>query len=353
MTVGTGEGRTPTMADIARVLGISRQSVSLALGDAPGPSPETRRRVREAAAALGYHPHLGAQALRRARSTTLGVVFSPAHAAETEILDGVYPAAAAHGCGVVLSPQTVRRSTAEAVGELLGHRCSALVVIGSDLRGRGLDDLVARAGVPVAQVGYGRRNAAYDVVRSAGETGLSDVVEHLHGLGHREITYVHTASKPATLVRRAGYLAAMARLGLVPDVVGGRGPEVEEVGAAAARHLLDRPGLPTAVVAANDQAAIGVLQTFARRGVRIPEDVSLTGFDDAAPARFSSADLTTVAQDPGGLGAAAVEVVLARRDDPARRPVEVVRPTRLVVRGSTAAPGRTTGPTTGPTTRRE
>lgn len=342
---GTGaqEGRSPTMADIAAYLGMSRQTVSLVLGEAPGPSAETRERVKAAAERLGYRPHLGAQALRRARSTDIGVVFTPSHATEPEVLDGVYPAAAAHGCGVIVSPQTATRSTADAVAELLGHRCSAIVVIGSDLRRAALDDLARRIPVPLAHVGYGRRNALYDVVRSAGDTGIEAVVDHLVGLGHRHIAYVHTPSLTPTHVRRTGYRRAMRRHGLGEEIVAEQGAAAEEAGAVAARGILDGGRLPTAIVAANDQAALGVVETLLRHGVRIPEDVSVTGFDDAPLARFSFLDLTTVNQDAGRLGTAAVEAVVRRREDPGREPVETVVPTTLVVRGSTAPPGPTAG----------
>ena len=101
----------------------------------------------------------------------------------------------------------------------------------------------------------------------------------------------------------------------------------EEVGSAAARLLLQRPQLPTAIVAPNDHTAVGVLQVLVRSGVRVPQDVSITGFDDAPIARLSAVDLTTVRQDPGLMGVAAVEAAVRRIENTGlRRPIRSSRP---------------------------
>jgi DNA-binding LacI/PurR family transcriptional regulator len=335
--------RQPTMADIAAHLGVSRQLVSLVFRDAPGASDETRRRVREAARELGFSPHVGARSLRRARSADLGVIFSPLHSTEPEIVEHIYPAAAARGYDVILSAQTATRSTAEAVEELLGHRCAALIIIGSNLDHAGLRAVSERSPVPVVDVGSGRRNPHYDVVRSSGDKGIAAVVAHLVELGHRQITYVDPAAMPAAPLRRRGYERSIGRLGVEADVLTmtgdyTRGDYFEEAGAAAARLLLARATPPTAVVAPNDHTAVGVLQVLVRSGVRVPQDVSVTGFDDAPIARLSSVDLTTVRQDPELMGVAAVEAAIRRIGERDREPRAAVVRTSLVVRGSTAAP---------------
>jgi DNA-binding LacI/PurR family transcriptional regulator len=330
--------RPPTMADIADHLGISRQLVSLVLREQPGASAETRERVLAAVTRLGYRPHVGAQVLRRSESRHLGVVFAPAHATEPEIVESIYRAAADRGHPVVLSATTPTRTSQTAVEELLGYRCAALVVIGAEVGGAALAALARRAAVPLVAVGAGRRNSAYDVVRSAGDDGIAACVEHLTGFGHRRISYVHGLSMPSAPLRLAGYRRAMDRLGLVTDVLELSGDYTEECGTSAARALLARPDLPTAVVACNDQAAVGVILTLARAGVSVPGQVSVTGFDDSRFARLSGVDLTTVRQDPSELGRAAVEAALRRVADPGRRPQERVITPALVVRGSTAAP---------------
>lgn len=337
------DARPPTMADIAAHLGVSRQLVSIVMRDMPGASDETRRQVRAAARELGFSPHLGARSLRRAKSNDLGVVFAPAHSTEPEIVSAIYPAAAARGFDVILSAHTESRTTEQAVQELLGHRCAAVVLIGSDLDHAGILTIAERSQVPLVDVGYGRSNATYDVVRSSGDKGIAHMVEYVATLGHRRIAYLDPASMPMATLRRRGYHRAARRLGLEVDILASEGDYTktnyfEEAGASAARAVLQRPELPTAVVAANDHAAVGFLQVVARAGVRIPEDLSLAGFDDAPIARLSSVDLTTVRQDPVLMGAAAVEAALRRVATPALTPEETVVETSLVVRGSTAAP---------------
>jgi len=335
--------RQPTMADIAARLGVSRQLVSLVMRDAPGASEETRRRVRQAAKELGFSPHVGARSLRRARSKDLGVIFAPAHSTEPEIVEHIYPAAAAHGYEVILSAQTATRTTGEAVDELLGHRCAAVIAIGSTLGHAALCDVADRIPMPLVDVGYGRGNDYYDVVRSSGDKGMAAVVTYLAEIGHRQIAYVDPASMPAAGLRRRGYQRTIKKFSLGTDVLTMPGDYsasdyFEEVGSAAARLLLQRPQLPTAIVAPNDHTAVGVLQVLVRNGVRVPQDVSITGFDDAPIARLSAIDLTTVRQDPGLMGVAAVDAAVRRIENTGLRPAQTVIETSLIIRGSTSAP---------------
>jgi DNA-binding LacI/PurR family transcriptional regulator len=136
--------------------------------------------------------------------------------------------------------------------------------------------------------------------------------------------------------RRQGYLAAVAAAGLEVDVLQVPGSDyTEEAGASAARWLLDRPALPTAVVAGNDQQAVGVITVLSRAGVTVPDQVSVTGFDDSRFARLSAIDLTTARQDPVLMGRAAVEAAVRRIENPdASASLALIEPTP-VLRGST------------------
>ena len=338
--MGNGSRGETTMADIAADLGVSRQLVSLVLRNQPGASPATRARVAEAAKRLGYSPHAGARLLRQATSRQIGVVFAPKNAPEQEIVESIYISAADRGYQVVLSAATDTRSGMQALEELLGYRCAALLVIGADLASDELRSLARRANVPLVAVGAGNRNRAFDVVRSAGDDGIAECVRYLAELGHRAVTYVHASSMPPAPLRLSGYLRAAKELSIDPAVLEIPGEYTEECGAEAARRLLERPIRPTAVMMGNDHAALGLVLTLARSGVSVPEDVSVTGFDDSRPARLSSLDLTTVRQDPQEMGRAAIDAALRRLSDPSRRPRETVVATTLVVRGSTAPPRR-------------
>jgi DNA-binding LacI/PurR family transcriptional regulator len=333
--------REPTMADIAAHLGVSRALVSIVLREMPGASDETRQRVMQAAKELGYSPHIGARTLRQYRSRQIGVAFAPAHAGEPDIVEAIYPVTTEHGYRVVLSAQTGTRSMETAVEELLGYRCAAIILIGPELDDAELRVLAKRVKVPVVVVNAGVRNTAYDVVRSAGDTGIALAVQHLVELGHRQIAYVHTASMPPAALRLQGYRRAVADADLKLDILSVPGADyTEESGAAAGRELLERRELPTAVVTGNDQQAIGLLNVFSRAGIAIPGNVSLTGFDDSRFARLSSVDLTTARQDPQQMGQAAVSAALRRIDQPDRRPLLSIVEASLVVRSSTSRPRR-------------
>ncbi len=326
------------MADVAAHLGVSRQLVSIVLRNMPGASDDTRRRVRQAADELGYRPHLGAQTLRQTKSHHIGVSFAPQHATEPDIVEAIYSAAAAAGYQVVLSAQTSTRSAAQTIEELLGYRCAALVVIGSDLSDQRMRRTAQQVSVPMVVVGGAKASSAFDVVYSAGDLGTRLVVDHLVGLGHRRIAYVSADAMASARLRRKGYLGAIGMAGLEPDVVSVSGADyAEEAGAAAARTLLERDRLPTAVAAGNDQQAVGLITVLGRAGVAVPREVSVAGFDDSRFAGLSSIDLTTARQDPDQMGRAVVAAAVRRLQEADAAPsAHVVTPT-LVVRSSTAA----------------
>jgi DNA-binding LacI/PurR family transcriptional regulator len=123
-------------------------------------------------------------------------------------------------------------------------------------------------------VGHGELNEVYDVVRSAGDDGIEAIIRHVVLLGHRRPAYVNGVAMPPAGLRLTGYLRAMGDAGLQPDVINVGGPDyTEEAGAQAGRMLLRRRTLPTAVVACNDQVAVGLLQVLARAGAAVPAAV--------------------------------------------------------------------------------
>jgi DNA-binding LacI/PurR family transcriptional regulator len=174
-------------------------------------------------------------------------------------------------------------------------------------------------------------------VRVADDEGVGQAVDHLVGLGHRHIVHVDGADAAMAADRRAGFLAAVRRHGLDAARVLPGGYD-EAAGAAAARVLLADPALPTAVVAANDRSAIGLLDVFLRAGVQVPGDMSVVGYDDSALARLAHVDLTTVSQEAGAQAVQAVGAAVARLDGSREEPQEVVLTPRLVVRGTSGPP---------------
>jgi len=333
-------GRRPTMGDVASRLGVSRQLVSLVLRDQPGASPETRERVRRMADEIGYSPDIAAQMLRRKGSKYLGILVALEQSSSVEVVEQMHLAAAEQGYNLMLAARSAFQDEGAAVEELLGYRCEALILISSPLTAANLLRLAKR--MPIVAVGHPRTRAGYDVVHSAGDVGIALAVDHLYELGHRAIAYLDSRALPDSALRRAGYVDSMKRWGLEADLVEVRGTYIEDAGSVAAATLLKRPTLPTAVVASNDHTALGLVGSLLRAGVALPEEVSVTGYDDSRIARLPFLDLTSVHQNPAELGALAVECAMSRIGGRLEAR-ECLSPVSLTVRTSTAPPRRPTG----------
>ena len=331
--------RPPTLEHVAARAGVSRALVSIVMRDAPGASEATRARVRAAADELGYRPDGRARLLAGRRTRLLGVALTLNNPFHADVAEGVYAAAEAHGYQVVLGAMTAARGADTAVEALLAYRCEALILLGAPMRGAELGELARNQ--PVVVVGQASRTATVDTVRAADGPGLGLAVEHLAELGHRSIVHVDGGRAPASAARRTGYRAAMARLGLRAETRVLPGGEREEDGADAARVLIDG-GLPDAVITYNDRSAVGLLDVFARRGVDVPGEVSVVGYDDTRIARLPYLRLTTVSQDTGRLAALAVQRAVDRVEGTDVDGRDVVLAPHLVVRGTTAP--RRTGP---------
>jgi DNA-binding LacI/PurR family transcriptional regulator len=321
--------RRPRLDDVAALVGVSPASVSLVLRHAPGPSADTRRRVLAAAAELGYRPDRTASLLARRRRRLLGVLFDVHNPFHADLVEEVHTAAGHIGYEVVLSALTRDRDEDRAVETLLDFRCEALLLLGPDAPAARLAALAAR--LPVVAVG--RRDPVTDVVRSADDAGVALALDHLIGLGHRDIAYLDGGRGAIAAARRRGYRAAMRRAGLPARVVPG-GP-TEHAGITAGRTLAAAADRPTAVVAFNDRAALGLLDAFARAAIAVPGEFSVVGYDDSSLARLVHVDLTTVDQDPAGQARSAVTAAVERLDHGRTTRREVVLAPRLVIRGST------------------
>jgi DNA-binding LacI/PurR family transcriptional regulator len=324
------------MADVANHLGVSRALVSIVFRGVEGASDATRQRVLEAAAELGYRPDSLAQGLRRNRSRTLGVLFSLRRPFEVELVEHMYPIARQLGYDLLLGPFTPGRGQDTVVDELLGYRCAGLVVVGPELHARDLEPLAEE--VAVVEVGRGVTRGPVDVIRNDDAIGTRQAVDHLVALGHRAIAYVDGGLNPGAEDRRDGYRAAMTDHGLEAEIRVVPGGYTEDEGADAAEKLLSE-SLPTAVIAANDPCAIGLLDAVLRTGVAVPGDLSVVGYDDSRFGRLPGIDLTSVRQDIPKMARLAVKAVVERLDKPNRKPKDTALSPKLVVRGTTAAPG--------------
>lgn len=338
-----GRERAPVMHDVARLAGVSHQTVSRVLNDRPNVREPTRRRVQAAIAELGYRPNAAARTLVTSRSRTVGVVaagttlFGPA-----SILLSVEQAARARGYAVNVAP--LAEMTVEELNDAFSHladlRVAGIIVIAPQ---QAAADAVLRlpASVPVVTV-TGGLGAQLPIVRVDQREGARLMTAHLLDLGHRT---VHHLSGPAGWLeaeeRVLGWRSALLQAGRrVPEVLSGDWSA--RSGHEHGRALAGDPTV-TAVFAANDQMALGLVRALAEVGLSVPDDVSVGGFDDVPEAEFYGPGLTSVRQGFGELGELGVDTLVRLLDgepvELGRVPGRTVAPV-LVVRRSTAAPLR-------------
>ena len=324
------------MQDIADRVGVSKALVSLVFRKAPGPSEETRQRVLAAADELGYRVNRTAALMTARRTHLIGVTTDIRNSFHAEIVEHIVAAADKAGYEVVLGAVTPTHGEAKVIETLQDFRSEGLLLIGPELP----TETLAALGEQLPTVVIGRRVAAesLDVVRTADARGIGSLVDYLVGLGHRRIVHVAAGRGVIAADRRTGYLRAMRKHGLDADARVLDGDFTEASGMAAASMLIDE-GLPTAVVCANDRVAVGVIDTLRRRGITVPDDVSVAGYDDSALARLGHIDLTTVSQQPREQADRAIEAVVARLDGGRSEPVSSVLQPKLVIRTTTASPG--------------
>ena len=322
-----------SLADISRHAGTSVATASRVLNGSTHPvSDATRARVLAAAADLGYQPSALAQALVTRSSRIIGVIVNDiVDAYFAEIARGVEDVAGRMGHLVMVCNADHRvEAEIEYVRALRDYHAAGIVFAGSGAPGATEANaaLARQVGAARGVVALARRDFPALHLGVDNAAAARDITEHLIALGHRRIAFVEGPEELYTSAERlAGFRAAMAAAGLAADLRHPGGFDFE-AGQAAAGRLLAAPPLPDAVVAANDEAAIGVLTALRGAGVDVPGDVSVAGIDDTRPARF--ADLTAVSLPLYELGAAAARAIID--GDGGERTLGH----RLVPRGTTA-----------------
>lgn len=328
--------RRPTMGDVASRVGVSRPTVSMVMRGLEGPSEDTRRKVLQAAQDVGYAPDVSARLLRRQRSLQLGVVFTMREPFHVELVEYLYSCAAARGYELALGALTPTRGQIQVVEELVGHRCEGLILLDTQGGAEALGK--AAAGLPAVQLACSTIDKSLDVVRSDDARGVRQAVDHLVELGHRAIAHVDAGTRTGAAERRRGYRTAMRRHGLEAEIDVIPGDYTQEAGAHAAEEIFARPVRPTAVVAANDDCASGLVDSLLRRHVEVPAEISVIGYDDSSLARLPFLNLTTVRQDAAKLAELAVEAVVERLEESRAEVRKVTLAPQLIRRGTTGPP---------------
>ncbi|WPF82222.1 LacI family DNA-binding transcriptional regulator [Sanguibacter sp. 4.1] len=293
--------RTPTILDVAREAGVSRQTVTRALNDMADIAPATRERVVAAAQLLGYRPNRAAQSLVKGSGTTIGLlVESLRNPYYAELASELSRAAAARGWGLILCDVGYGTDRDARLSPLL-RRVDALV-------GCLPAGATADVGVPFVSIDNPDETVGDATVWIDHEAGVRAALAHLVATGRRSIAMIDSGPEPST--RCLAYRAFLAEAGLPwSEQSEVRVEESHDGGIAAAAQLLGRGIALDAVLAFNDVLAIGAMKEMARAGKRVPEDVAVVGMDGLDVGALVTPELTTAATDRGVIAAAALDLV--------------------------------------------
>jgi len=327
------------MEDVATRAGVSRALVSLVMRDSPKVSARSRAAVLKAADELGYRPNLMARNLASRRTMTVGIVLNDLHNPFfAEITDGIHRVAAEAGYRIVIN--TGLRSLEgdqAAVDTFLEFRTDGIILVGPWLPKERLDALGRETNLVV--VARTVESDLLDTVNVDERRGGHLIVDHLAGLGHRHIAYIDGGEGSGAVERRSGYLEGMAAHGLDDYVTIVGGTYDETAGTKGVQQLLDSGDLPTAIFAGNDFMATSALDRLEDEGLRVPDDVSLVGFDNTALAALHHIGLTSVDQPRLILGALAMQCLVQRIEENRTEPVHhVIAPTLVTRTTSGPAP---------------
>lgn len=329
-----------TIFDVAVAAGVSYSTVSRVVNGQRHIAAATRERVERAMADLGYVADLRARSLAGGSTTILGLLLLDINSdCMVEIVRAVDDEVSRSGYDLMLCTTHSRTGDpVDYVRRLAPGLVDGLMILVPQEDDRYLQALQS-PGFPHVLIDHHGRLEGSSIVRATNEQGIRDAVRHLAGLGHTAITHLRgDQGQDTTRIREAAFRSACQALGVRATVVPGGFKEAG--GHHAGLTVLDVPvwQRPTAVMAANDAAAIGVLAAARSLGLRVPEDLSVVGFDDVTSARLSSPRLTTVRQPLAAMGRVATELLLQQLGRDPAAPAVVELATELVVRQSSAPP---------------
>ncbi|NUU14561.1 LacI family DNA-binding transcriptional regulator [Curtobacterium pusillum] len=327
-----GAGKPATIYDVAARAGVSKSLVSLVLQRSPRVSQQRREAVLKAIQELDYRPSTAAVSLAGTRSRTIGVVLDDfRNQWFVDLLTGLREALQDQGHRLVVADRFLNTGLdASPVEGFLSMRVEGLVIAGEPDT-----DLAIPASTPLVIAGGRLSIPRADTVANDDRAGGGMAAEHLLGLGHVRLGFIG-ASSAASAERRSGFEAAVGAAADVAVTIL-PGEATEDAGSRAVAQLLDDHPDVTAVFAANDVMALGALSELAARGLRVPEDVSVMGYDDTPLAATRYVGLTSIDDRSVEIGRGAGERLLARIADPGLAATEVLVEPRLVARRTTAA----------------
>jgi DNA-binding LacI/PurR family transcriptional regulator len=339
-----------TIKDIAKQANVSHSTVSRALRGSPLIPESTAERIRETATGLGYLPSAAARSLKTNRSQALGVIVSSIDDPYfSEILQGIEEAAQDSGYSLFMAAsQRDSERERHIVQVMREHRVDGVIICSTPF-GAEQSQQFLKYGIPIVAVNnQAAEDYRYSIYHDDVD-GSRQVTRYLIDLGHKRIAYLgNSLSGRTTLDRLSGFEQEMdaARLPVPPGTVHQVPGGGAEDGLAGLEHFLSLSKRPTALICYNDMLAVGVLKGLQQAGIRVPEEMSVTGFDNIVFSAYTNPPLTTFDQPKQFIGAEAARLMLDLLQSPtcgsatARPKVRMLKG-RLLVRKSTAAPAKT------------
>jgi LacI family transcriptional regulator len=331
-----------TIRDVARLADVSIATVSRVFNGSTRVSDQTRHHVRSIAARVGYWPNTAARSLTTSRTSTLGVLLPDLYGEfYSEVIRGIDQAARRDGYQILISGSHADTLTLVTAARAMHGLVEGMIIMApDDGSAAALQEIMES--IPAVLLNPPCDNGSCNAISIANYDGAYAITEHLLALGHRRIAMVKGPSGNVDSEERLkGYRAAMLHAGIDPSPdLEFQGDFTEVSGCQAGRAAIQSIPRPTAMVAANDYMAIGLMSALREAGVRIPEEMAVTGFDDIEISQYVNPPLTSVHVDTYELGERAFQrwIQAARSGGPSS-PAHEVLPTRLVVRQSCGSKG--------------
>lgn len=323
-----------TIYDVAARAQVSHQTVSRVLNNHPSLKPATRQKVEKAIADLMYRPSQAARQLVTSKSDMIGMIVADTNLyGPTSIRNAMENETRNDGYTVtsVSFRQEDRDSWIEGVEHLKNINIDGLITVA--LPKAIVEEVAKRIPSALLVVVHSEPSSKFDVVNIDNEIGGQIATDHLIALGHKRIAHVSGPKDSyESAMRQSGYEASMKKAKLKTEII--RGDWSIESGYKLGLQIADMKDRPTAIFCANDHQSLGLLKAFSQKKVRVPEDLSLVGFDDIPESEFFSTALTTVKQDFDELGKIAVTRLLSQLKEKKKPILQLVEPT-LVTRDST------------------
>ncbi len=329
-----------TMLDVAKACGVSYQTVSRVINDSPDVSVKTRRRVLKAIKTLGYHPNQLARSLKTRRSSILQVItFGVETHIPRELIVAMGRAAIAHGYSLMFTdiPQDDPEEEKRLYAHLNSGLCEAAILT-APVESRLFEKISADPPLlPTIQIRNKRGSPASSVMIDQYYGGQL-AAQHLLDLGHRQIAEI---SGPLNFheahTRHTAFLNTLQACGLAPVDSVEATEWMPQDGYLAAKHLLDRGTRFSGLIISNDYLALGAMLALSERGLRVPDDISIVGFDDTPESAYYTPPLTTVKQDYEALGYQSIHYLVELIGHPETHAHQRVLMPQLIVRQSTRA----------------